>query len=95
MSSHQYRLEAATFDRTFGLEIFPAHLNFLRIIWWPDLRDSTDRPPPYDELPPFAYRPAPLESVMEDCLPEMAVLVAGAAAWLLFALFTFQRMDVQ
>jgi ABC-2 type transport system permease protein len=91
VAAHQARLEAATFDRTFGMELFPSQLGHLRIIWWPDLADPRDRPPSYDALPPFAYREAPLQSVLTGSLPELAILVVGSALFLIVALAAFQR----
>lgn len=95
VAAHQGRLEAATFDRTFGMELFPPQLGYLRIIWWPDLTDPRERPPSYDALPAFAYREAPLQSVLAASLSELAILAAGSALWLIVALAAFQRADVQ
>lgn len=94
VAAHQERLESATFDRRYGLEVFPAQLDFLRIIWWPDLSDPADRPPDYDMLPAFAYRDTPLETVIARAIPDLAILTGGTVAWLLIALAAFQRIDV-
>jgi ABC-2 type transport system permease protein len=95
VAAHQERLEGATFDRRYGLELFPRELGFLRIIWWPDLADAADRPPGYTELPAFAYREPPLEAVLAGAVSELGVLTAGAVAWLLVAMAAFQRAEIQ
>lgn len=95
VGAHQARLENATFDQRFGMELFPAHLDFLRIIWWPDLRNSSDRPPAYRDLPQFAYQEPALGLVIRRSLPDLAVLAVGSAAWLALALIAFQRAEVQ
>jgi ABC-type transport system involved in multi-copper enzyme maturation permease subunit len=94
VASHQARLEAATFDRTFGMELYPASLGYLRVIWWPDLADPSDRPPAYEALPAFAYREAPLLDIVEGVLPELAMLAVGSALWMVVALTAFQRLNV-
>ena len=94
VGSHQAQLEAATFDRTFGMELYPAHLGYLRVIWWPDLAEPGDRPPAYEALPPFAYREAPLQDLLAGVLPELAILTAGSALWMIVALAAFQRLNV-
>jgi hypothetical protein len=95
VAAHQARLENATFDLRFGMELFPAHLDFLRIIWWPDMRNSQDRPPAYRDLPKFAYREPALGLVIRRSLLDLAVLAGGTAAWLAVALIAFQRLEVQ
>lgn len=95
VAAHQARLENATFDLRFGMELFPAHLDFLRIIWWPDLRNSRDRPPAYRDLPKFAYQEPALGLVIRRSLFDLAVLAGGSAAWLAIALIAFQRLEVQ
>jgi ABC-2 type transport system permease protein len=93
--THQARLESATFDRTFGMELYPAHLGFLRVIWWPDLADTGDRPPSYEALPSFTYRESALPTILTRSVPELAILAAGSAVWLIVALAAFQRLDLQ
>ncbi|HUF30400.1 MAG TPA: ABC transporter permease subunit [Gemmatimonadaceae bacterium] len=93
--AHQTRLENATFDRRFGMELFPAHLDFLRIIWWPDLRDARDRPPAYRDLPQFAYQEPSMSVVLRQSLLDLAVLAVGSTVWLAVALIAFQRAEVQ
>lgn len=95
VAEHQLRLERESFDRTFGMELFPERLGFLRIIWWPDPSDPGDRPPDYSALPVFAYRPAPLTETITSALPELAVLTFGSVVSLVVAMAAFQRADVQ
>lgn len=95
VETHQTRLETATFDRRFGLELYPAHLNLLRIIWWPDLGLPDDLPPSYRELPPFSYREASLSTVLRDSLMNIAVLTFGTLCAFALALRSFQRTEVQ
>lgn len=95
VAAHQARLEAATFDRPFGMELFPRQLDYLRITWWPDLGDPNDRPPAYRDLPAFDYQEPALASVARRVLPDLAVLLGGSIGWLTVALIAFQRMDVQ
>lgn len=95
VAAHQARLEAATFDRPFGMELFPRQLGYLRITWWPDLGDPNDRPPAYRDLPAFAYQEPATASVARRVLPDLAVLLGGSIGWLTVALIAFQRLDVQ
>jgi ABC-type transport system involved in multi-copper enzyme maturation permease subunit len=94
VTTHQARLEAATFDRQFGMEIYPPQLGYLRIIWWPDLSDPSDLPPRYRDLPPFAFRDAPLAFVFAQSFSHLAVLMLGTVGWLVIALRAFQRAEV-
>src|SRR5690606_36397373 len=78
VSAHQLRLESATFDRSYGLELFPPQLNFLRIIWWPELRgDPSVRPPAYQDLPQFVFREPTLGSLVRRAATDLAVLILG------------------
>lgn len=95
VEAHQARLESATFDRVFGLELFPAALGRLRIVWWPDLRDPADLPPAYRELPPFAFEPPPLRETVGRAVPAALRLGAGAVGWLLLAVVLFVRAELQ
>jgi ABC-type transport system involved in multi-copper enzyme maturation permease subunit len=95
VEAHQARLEAATFDRRFGIELYLPRLNLLRVIWWPDLGRPDDLPPSYKNLPTFAYREAPLSVVMRNALPNLAVLAFGTVFAFAAALRAFQRAEVQ
>jgi hypothetical protein len=96
VAAHQLRLESATFDRSFGLELYPPQLNFLRIIWWPELgSDARSRPPDYDELPQFAFREPAIGALLRRSAPDLAVLIVGSVVWLAFAIYAFQRAEVQ
>jgi ABC-type transport system involved in multi-copper enzyme maturation permease subunit len=96
VAAHQLRLESATFDRSFGLELYPPQLNFLRIIWWPELgSDARSRPPDYGELPQFAFREPPIGALLRRSAPDLAVLIVGSVVWLAFAIHAFQRAEVQ
>jgi ABC-type transport system involved in multi-copper enzyme maturation permease subunit len=95
VEAHQARLQRATFDREFGVELFPRHLNYLKITWWPDLRDPKQLPPDYDELPPFTFREEQLSRSVDGALPDIIILAAGAAIALSAALVAFSRTDLQ
>jgi hypothetical protein len=95
VTAHQARLEAATFDRQYGMEVYPPYLDYMRIIWWPDLSDPRDLPPAYHDLPSFAFRDAQVSVVIGRSLTDLAVLTLGAVLWLVVALRAFQRAEVQ
>lgn len=91
---HQHRLEAATFDRIFGVELFPPDLDFLRLIWWPDPRDAADLPPPYEALPPFEFAPPSLAGDLTRLVPEVAALVALTVCALVVAAALLHRAEL-
>ena len=96
VAAHQLRLESATFDRSYGLELFPPQLNFLRIIWWPDLRgDAHARPPAYHDLPQFVFREPALGALFRGAATDLAILILGSAGWFAIAIVAFQRAEVQ
>jgi hypothetical protein len=85
VARHQRVLELATFDRAFGLEIFPPALNFLRVTIWPSASDPADRVPAYTDLPQFSTVRDDLSGDLREATPALALLLAESGLLLLLA----------
>jgi ABC-type transport system involved in multi-copper enzyme maturation permease subunit len=85
VARHQRVLELATFDRAFGLEIFPPALNFLRVTIWPSASDPADRVPAYTDLPQFSTVRDDLSGDLREAAPALALLLAESGLLLLLA----------
>ena len=91
---HQRRLEPLTFDRVFGVELYPPDLGYLRIIWWPDPRDATDLPPPYEALPRFEFAPTAVSRDLSRLLPDVGLLLAVTVGALSAAAVLMHRAEI-
>jgi hypothetical protein len=90
----QHALEAATFDRRFGVELFAADLDYERIIYWPDPHDASQRVPQYDELPAFAHHPLPLLGALAEAAPDLCLLSVECVGLMVVAALAYFRLDV-
>ncbi|MDB4913773.1 MAG: hypothetical protein JWM95_1417 [Gemmatimonadetes bacterium] len=90
----QQALEAATFDRRFGVELFAANLNYERITYWPDQSDPSQRVPAYDDLPKFAHRtPALLEGVI-GAAPDLCLLAVECIGLIVVATYAYLVVEI-
>lgn len=90
----QRRLEALTFDRVFGVELYPPDLGYLRLVWWPDPRDATDLPPPYEALPRLEVVPSPVSRDLPRVLPDVGVFLIVTVAALAIATMLMNRAEI-
>lgn len=90
----QHALESATFDRVFGVEVFPPAFNYLRVTIWPDPSDPRDRVPEYDELPAFEPVAPDVGADALAMLPSVAVLAVEAVTLLTLACGVFLWIDL-
>jgi hypothetical protein len=90
---HQQLLERATFDTQHGLELFDPALDYLRITWWPNQSDESDRVSDYDQLPTFAFIEPGLVSTITTSAPDLMLLLVHSVAWLLAAGVVFTRSE--
>ena len=90
----QRALEAATFDKRFGVEIFAANLNYERITYWPDQSDPSQRVPDYDALPKFAHRtPALLDGVI-GAAPDLCLLAVECIALIMISAYAYFIVEI-
>ncbi|WP_148306404.1 hypothetical protein [Gemmatirosa kalamazoonensis] len=94
VDDHQARLEAATFDRPYGTELFAARERYLRITYLPNAFDPGGRVPRYDELPAFSAPAPDLAADVRAALPSLGALLAHALVCLLLAAHAVLRMEV-
>jgi hypothetical protein len=94
VARHQRLLELATFDRTYGVEIFPPALDYLRVIIWPNPADPRERVPAYDELPTFEPTRTTVGADAADAAGRVAVLLGEAVLLLTLACGAFLWIDV-
>ena len=93
--AHQRTLEHAAFDNVFGVELFAARLDGLRVTWGPDPRDPADTPPSYADLPAFTYVPERTRDALLATLPGFLYLAACNALLLAGAVAAFTRYEVR
>ena len=93
--AHQRTLEHAAFDNVFGVELFAARFDRLRITWGPDPRDPADTPPAYADLPAFTYSPEPTPNALLATLPGFLYLLGCNAILLATAIASFARFEVR
>lgn len=94
VNSAQQALEAATFDRRFGTEIFAATLNYQRITYWPDPADASQRVPAYDDLPKFTHLTQPLLDAVVGAAPDLCLLAVECVGLMIIATYAYFRLDV-
>jgi ABC-type transport system involved in multi-copper enzyme maturation permease subunit len=94
VGSAQHALEAATFDRHFGVELYAAEMNYERITYWPDPTDVSHRVPDYDELPAFAHRRETLLDAVTASAPDLCLLAVECVGLMVVAAFAYFRVDV-
>jgi ABC-type transport system involved in multi-copper enzyme maturation permease subunit len=92
--AEQRALETASFDRQFGVELFDANLDYLRVIYWPNASDPLDRVPDYDALPDFAHHDRPLIELFAEAAPDLCLLAVECVTLILAASIAYTRLDV-
>lgn len=93
--AHQQSLERVAFDRVYGVELFDARRDRLRVTWGPDPFDPADTPPAYADLPSFAYVAEPPREALVAALPGVLYLVGCNVVLLAAAVAAFARYEVR
>ena len=90
----QHAIEAASFDRRFGMELYSAAANYQRIMYWPDATDPTQRVPAYAELPAFTHHQEAVSERIATAVPDACLLAFECIGLLIIAAMAYVRTDI-
>ena len=90
----QHAMEAASFDRRFGMELYSASMSYQRITYWPNPSDPDDRVPAYADLPSFAHQPQSIGERVAAAAPDVCLLAFECIGLLVIAGAAYLRTDI-
>ena len=90
----QHAIEAASFDRRFGMELYSASTSYQRITYWPNSADVSERVPSYADLPIFADHAQSVGERIAAAAPDVCLLAFECVGLLVIAAAAYLRTDI-